>query len=92
MLTQIALHVGAYEIIVIPKSVPTSISLPKLLYEHAMKIQECAVKNRELAIAIHGHAFRIWEIAVNFLLRAIILSEFRQSNKGHAFAQPLSGY
>ena len=77
MLAQIALHVGANVIIVIPKSVPTSISLPKLLYEHAMKIRECAVKIRGLAIAIHGHAFRIWEIAVSFSLRAVILSEFR---------------
>ena len=92
MLAQIALHVGAYEIIVIPKPVPTSISLPKFLYEHAMKIQECAVKIRELAIAIHGHAFRIWEIAVGFNLRAVILSKFRQNNRDHAFAQPLSGY
>ena len=77
MLAQIALHVGAYEIIIIPKSVPTSISLPKLLYEHAMKIRKYAVKIRELVITIHGHAFRIREIAVSFLLRAIILSEFR---------------
>ncbi|MBR3114592.1 MAG: hypothetical protein IKH47_02290, partial [Bacteroidaceae bacterium] len=92
MLAQIALYVGAYEIIVIPKSVPTSISLPKFLFEHAMKIQEYAVKIRGLAIAIHGHAFRIWEIAVSFSLRAIILSKFRQNNRGHAFAQPLPGY
>ena len=48
-----------------------------ILYEHAIKIRECAFKIRGLAITIHGHAFRIWEIAVSFLLRAIILSGFR---------------